>query len=316
MNAVSEIQKILEAIDPGDKNRAGNVFINSIKNEFITFQGRMTIPKIPVKELDYETALEIVRDVVRYFPEFFRDHMLLEKRKPAADVHGLHFIKPLKGRLIDFTHFLKLDTRFGGDSSNVIEKGDTTMYPSYSTNRIYYKSRLVPCAEHCGTDFTPLRLFESQQVESDQYFHTFAIFDDVNSRKITKEMLERLGMDDVFTVSRELYPFPVYDFFTACFNVPCPTEEHLKRALELFEPLFIIFFSRYRPLKDLAEEGAISSIFPGEIRITDGSAFPTPEYAGRLRDYFSGYSLIRDDELALKGWWKMEISSAPDKQGT
>jgi len=308
MNAVQEIQKILSAIRPEEKNRAGGIYLNTIKNEFITFPGRVMIPKIPVKELPYQAAVKTVADLRQYFPEFLLGHALLEKRKPAADLHSLQFAMPMKGRLLGFTHFFKMDLRFGGDSSNVVEKGDTTLYPSYNTNRIYYKSRLIPSVPGDGDDFSPVQIFDEVTVESDMHFRTFAVFDEVGTRTITRELLERLALD-VFSVSKELYPFVVFDFFTACFNVPYPTRAALDRALEIFEPLFFVLFGRYRSTDALAERDAILAAFPGRLEAAEGALAPTALFIGEMKDYFRQYAIIRDDELALKGWWMLEISA-------
>lgn len=307
MNDVQKIQDILHAIQPDERNRAGSIYLNSIKNEFITFPGRIVIPKIPVKELPYNLSAGIVENLRKFFPEFLAGHSLLEKRRPATDLHSLQFIKPLRGKILNFTHFFKIDLRFGGDSSNVIEKGDTVNYPAYNTNRIYYKSRLVPSMDAAPGDFSPLRLIDSLEVDSDMRRRTFAMFDEVGSREMTKELLERLALD-VFSTSKDLYPFVVFDLFTACFSVVNPLRGEIETALELFEPVFVILHGLYRDTVELAPRAKIESEFAGTLAFQDGRPSATPEYIERLRGYFRRFKVSRDDELALKGWWAMEIT--------
>jgi hypothetical protein len=308
MSAVTKIQDILQAIKPDERNRAGNIYLNSIKNEFITFPGRIVIPRIPVKELPYDASVSIVENIRKYFPEFLIGHALLEQRRPATDLHSLQFVRPLQGRLLRFTHFWKIDLRFGGDSSNVVEKGDTVNYPSYNTNRIYYKSRLVPSTDAAPGELSPLKLIDALQVDSDMRRRTFAMFDELGSREMTKELLERLALD-IFSTSKELYPFVVFDFFTACFSVVNPLPDEIETALELFEPMFIILHALYRDTGDLAPREKIESAFSGTLAFTDGRPSAAPEYIARLRDHFRRYKISRDDDLALKGWWQMEIAA-------
>lgn len=308
MNDVQKIQDILRAIKPEEKNRSGSIYLNSIKNEFITFPGRIAIPKIPVRELPYGISIKIVNDFRQYFPEFLLGHALLEKRKPAAEVHTLQFAMPMKGRVMDFTHYFKIDLRFGGDSSNVIEKGDTVHYPSYNTNRIYYKSRLIPTTPGEGGEFLPVRLLDELQVESDMHFRTFAMFDEMGSRELTKDLQGRLD-PGIFSTSQDLYPFIVFDFFTACLNVPRPSGAELVAALEIFEPLFLVIYGRYKNADAPAGRDAIMSAFPDHFSVKEGALAPAEGFIGRMQDYFKRYKIIRDDDLALKGWWMLDIAN-------
>ena len=60
MNPVDEIQNILRSLDSNQKNKTGNLYLNQIGNEFITFKEKIEIPKIPVKELDYKLSVGIL----------------------------------------------------------------------------------------------------------------------------------------------------------------------------------------------------------------------------------------------------------------
>jgi len=213
----------------------------------------------------------------------------------------------MKGKLMGFAHFFKIDLRFGGDSSNVIEKGDTTHYPAYITNRIYYKSRIVPVSEAAPGDFTPLRLVDSIEVESDMRRRTMAIFDEMGTKELTKGLLEHIDKT-IFSTSQDLYPFFIFEFFTACMSVPYPTESELMKALELFEPLFISLFGRYRPDGPPAGKENVLNVFQGLLEEKDGHIASAGILTGRLRDYFGRYRIKRDDELALRGWWELEIT--------
>ncbi len=303
---LAKIEKIIQDIAPGTANMAESIYLNSVKNEFITFPGRVVIPRISVKELTYDLSVDIVRDLAGYIPEFLAGHRILERRKPAAEVHSLQFAMPLRGRLLDFAHLFKLDFRFGGDSYNIVEKGSTTFYPSYITNRLYFKSRLMP-VKAAGNDFDPLRIIDAQYVESDQHFHTFAVFDDMNVRKITKSILEKLDLN-VFPISLDLYPFIVYDLFTASLNVLHPTAAALAEAVEIYEPLFVTLFCKYKKIDNLAAPEKIASLFPDELAVDGETPALRAEFVERLKKYFSRYSIHRDDELAVKGWWRIDIA--------
>ncbi len=310
MNPATRIQDILQSLDAGRRNSIESIYLNTVKNEFITFPGRIVIPKISVKQLTYDLAVNIVNELCSYIPEYLIGHRLMEERKPAADLHSLQFIAPLRGRLLDFTHFFKVDFRFGGDSYNIVEKGNTEFYPSYMTNRVYFKSRIIPSSPGKtgeAPDLRPLRLVDAQYVESDQAFHTFAVFDEVSTRKITKELLAKLNLK-VFNVSTELYPFIVYDFFTACFNVLAPRKDELQRAVELFEPVFLYTFAMYKKLDTLAPVSEIREKFGDCLSFAGEAPSLKDEFVERLKNYFLRFSIFRDDELAVKGWWRLDVA--------
>jgi hypothetical protein len=305
MDYIRNIQDIIDGIEPDERNREGGIFLNSVKNEFITFPGTITVPKISVKELAYDRAVGVVEGLRMFFPEFFIHHRILAKRKPEADVHSIQFMRPLQGEMISFVHFFKIDLRFGGDSSSVVEKGDTANYPSYLTNRMYYKSRIVP-AEVKGDDFSAIRLLDSIDVSSDMRRHTFAMFDEVSMKEVNKTLQEYIDQR-IFSTSQQLYPFFVFDFFTPCLNIPHPTEEELTRGIELFEPVFLYLQARYRG-GVIGNAEQIVEKFPSAFVLEKDTIALSEHIIGVMKTYFSRYTIVRDDELALRGWWKLEVA--------
>ena len=312
MDPVNKIQDLLKSIPVSKKNNTDSILLNTIKNEFITFPGNIVIPRIEVHGLTYKQSVEIVEHLIEYIPEFLINHTLLEKRKPVADIHSLHLTKPLKGRVLDFIHFFKIDFRFGGDPSNIVKKGNNDTYPSYKTDRIYYKSRIVPSSisiDVFNDEFDSIRIFDQHYVGADQTFNTFAIFDELNTRKISQEIIKRLDID-VFSTSQELYPFIVYDFFSACFNVFYPTEAEINEALALFEPIFIAVYSKYKSFNELIQGDLLTKVkneFSPELKFEEKSISFTPQFLEKLRSYFNRYKITRNSELTIKNWWKIEI---------
>jgi hypothetical protein len=221
-------------------------------------------------------------------------------------------VKRLSGRCLDFVHMFKLDLRFGGGAADFIDPGNSNYYPSYFTDRFYYKSRLIPVMKEAERDgpegFSAVRLVDSTYTESDQYFHTFAIFEDVNYKEITMEIHGKLGLPGVFPISLGLYPFIEYDYFTACLNVVKPSPGELEKALAVFEPLFLVICSRYRALDGLLAPGAVTDTFAGILSGEGNAMSLTGEFLPAVKDYFSRFSLYRDDELALKGWWRLDCA--------
>jgi hypothetical protein len=308
VDAVGRIGDILSGIPAEAGNNCGRVFINVMKNEFVVLNGRIEMPAISVRELDYDTALRIMPEIAAYIPEFLRGHGLMERRVPASAQHSLQFLKRLRGRVIDMLHLLTIDLRFGGGAAQIIKPGGTDFYPSYLTDKLYYRSRLVPAPRSpASEEFQVLRLFNAARVESDQYFHTFAVFEDIDHREITREMYRRLNMGNAFSPSQELYPFIVSDYFTACLNVPQPTASELEEAAGVFEPIFLVLGGAFgAPL----DEERILEAFPGELVREGGRIVAGEELGARATKYFSRYSIYRDDELALKGWWRIDVSGS------
>jgi hypothetical protein len=315
MGAVERIQELLSRIGDDERNNAGAIHLNILKNEFITFPGTVAVPRIPLKGLDPDRALPVVAEFARFLPEFFHGHRFLVKRVPASDLYSLQFVRRVDGRVLSFVHMLRVDLRFGGDSSNIIVKGDSDNYPSYQTDRMYYKSRLIPAGDinvsgGAVMGFTPVRLFDSMSVESAMDLHTFAVFEDVDegrfARKIIEEIVDSYG--DIFSVSRELYPFIAADHFTACFNVAYPTPAGIDAAVRIFEPLFIEIYGRYRPGDGFISPGIIEEKFADSLESRAGGTALTGDFVARARDYFGRFRISRDDALALKEWWRVDIA--------
>ncbi len=308
MNPVQKIDNILKNSAAG-KNQTGDIYLNVIKNEFIMINGAIRVPKISVKELDYTTAAPIVEDISGYIPEFLAGHELLVDRRPAAEQHSLHFVRTVRGRAFEYIHMFKLYLKFEGDSRNIIEKGDTSNYPSYSTNRLYYKSRLIPVSsvtrENGKIDFKPIRMIAPDAVSSDQKLFTSAIFDELDRKELTRDIHKKLGLD-IFNISTEIYPFVVFDYFTACFSVLYPSPDEIEKAVEIFEPLFIMAYDKYSGIQKLKNYEEIKKIYQDRLYFVDES-FVKIKFLDDLKSYFQRWSQYRDDDLTLKGWWKIVV---------
>lgn len=304
--AISQINNYIRLIDEHNVNKTGNIYINILKNEFIMLKENIVIPKIPVAKLSYTEALPIVQTIIPIISQFLLSHTLLADRQPPHELHSLHFIRLLEGKCINFYHVLRLDFKFGGDSSTILEPGNNDYYPVYRTNRLYYKSRLVPTSKDHPTPITPIKLIQSITTESDQYFHTYAIFDDIDTSQQTNEFIKTLP--DIFSIPATLYPFIIMDYYTACMNVPNPVPDELNRACTIFEPLFFIIASRFLSIDVISPMNEIASTFSGLLEINDNKVIPTPNLIKMSKEYFNRYSLSRDEQCMLKGWWQLVIA--------
>ncbi|MFW5862591.1 MAG: hypothetical protein ACOCWZ_10080 [Spirochaetota bacterium] len=305
MKAAKRINKILEKIDADRVNRTGDIYLNRVKETFITFDDIVTIPRIPVKELPLDMAAGIMEDISGIIPEFMRNHVLLEKRQPPSEVHSIHLVQRIQGKILDFYHIFRIHLQFGGDTSAIVRQGTSDLYPSFITNRVYYTSRLVPGKKEgdSGTTVDSFKLKDRLKTESDQHFHTFAIFDDVETGSLTRQLLAGVP-DDIFQVSTALYPFVVFDYFTACMNILYPTQAAIEQAADIFEPLFFVVAGGFVPPGTLAPGDDLSEVFSGRVEMAEDQVRATPGFTDQLREYFSGLRVERDDELAVKGWWR------------
>jgi hypothetical protein len=292
-------QNIFDSIDPKAVNLTDSTYINIICNEFIRIKGSMVIPKIPAKELSVADSGEIIASLASFIPEFLRGHSVPYRRIPPAEQHFLHFTRLFHGRLLDFRHIFKADLKFAGNPDGIIEKGTSDFYPSFRTDRIYYKSRLIPEMPQTKT-FSPVRIMDTGAVMSDDFFFTSTIFEDINKDKLTLEICGKLP--EIFTISPKLYPFVVYDYFTACLNVLNPTEEKLDEAVSIFEPLFLFIYSRFKDINLLADIDKIREYFADFFEPNMDELQLTQSFVQKLKDYFSRFNLIQNEEMALLGW--------------
>ena len=236
--------------------------------------------------------------------------MFLARRSPASEQHHLHFVQYLQGNVIDWIHILRINFKYNGTNGHIIEKGDTDYYPSFSTDTLCFISRIIPVVTMANHEkilhFKPLRIREFNRVESDQFFHTFAIFDDVNTDELTRELCALSG-NDLFSISPQLFPFIVYDYFTACFNVVNPIDKEITHAAQLFEPLFISLYGNFKNFQSLPQYDTIDLFFEKELVFVNGIPKLRDSYREELKKYFVRFKLFRDDELALRGLWRFII---------
>ncbi|HQL42978.1 MAG TPA: hypothetical protein PL073_03705, partial [Spirochaetota bacterium] len=178
-------------------------------------------------------------------------------------------------------------------------------YPSYTTNRLYYKSRLIPTLQYSPEPIIPIKLIQSITTESDQFFHTYALFDDVDTTKVTHELNTLLH---AFTIPENLYPFVVFDYYTACINIVYPDSHELTWAMAVYEPLFLIIASHYIDLNAIIPYHAIKKAFPDFFTIVNDKLIPEDNLLNMIQTYFKRFSFSRDEQCMLKGWWQFVIA--------
>jgi len=306
---VETIDYLVSLIGDNDRNKITGIYLDESLMEFFSLKNEMPVPSIPVGELDYTTGIEITKNLIEAIPEYLSRHTLLEKRKPSSEQHSLQFIRMIPGRLIDFVHILRFDFKLSGGDGRMIGKGDTRSFPQYVTDRIRYKSRLVPVSK--GSDpalIDSLRLKSQLKVDSSniKITPTAVFFDEFSTTEISIDFSTRAG-SDIYSIPAKIYQFISYDYFTACMNIPDPSVSKLERAAAIFEPLFFYLYFQYRDGAYEITEDQLS-IFGDYLECRDSGVFQKTLLRERMRDFFSNYTLYRDDEMLLKGLRKIAVN--------
>lgn len=302
-NPSDKIGEILSGIKFSDTNKTEGIYLDEVLNIFIKIDEEVTIPGISVKELDYSTGLSVFEKIARFTPLFFYKHLFMEKRKPAAEEHSLQFCRKLEGALIDLVHVIRFDFRFTPGSGIIVSPGNNDTYPSYKTDRLFYKSRLVPVAKGSSPELVDsVKIKDSEAMEADNRLFTSVVFDESSARSMSVELSKKAG-PGIFPFPVNIYPFITYDYFTACLSLPDPLSHVIEEGAALFEPLFFYIFSLYRGISDNAARAAEE--IPGSLIIEGDTLSLSEAYTEKLKIFFSRYSLYTDDNLMLQGLRKI-----------
>lgn len=301
------IERLLQSAGGIGKNSISGIFIDETLSEFYQLKNEISLPSLPVKEIDIKNSHDITALLISLIPEYLEDHIFLEKRKPPSEQHSLHFARSIEGSVLDFVHIIRFDFRFSGRRGRIIDKGDTERYPAYSSDMLYFKSQLVPVYKGSNaSELNSVRLKESIEVETDRRLFTSVIFDEYSNREISIELSRRAGTEN-FSIPLKIYPFINYEYFTACLSIPDPSSERIAASAQIFEPLFLYLYFNYRSLNDNIDLESVSRL-GNSLEIIDDKISLKPEFILDLKDYFSSYTLLTDDELLLKGWKKFGIN--------
>jgi hypothetical protein len=301
------IDSLVSRIGDDERNRISGIYLDETLMEFFSLENEMPVPPISVSELDYGTGAGITENLIHVIPEYLRGHTLLEKRKPSSEQHTLQFVKAVQGRLIDFVHILRLDFKLSGNYGRISGKGDNQTFPPYNSDRIRYKSRLVPVVK--GSDASlieSVRLKSHLEVDTDGKRFTSVFFDEFSSTEISIDFSMKAG-SDIFSIPPKIYQFIPYDYFTACMNIPDPAASKLEKAAELFEPLFFYLYFQYRERHHEIDEKQLS-ICDEYLECSGTGVSQKPLLQESLRDFFTRYTLYRDDDLMLKGLRRINVN--------
>ena len=301
----AEKSRLITANQNNKVNVSGEVLLNERKNEFYKFESSIEIPRISVNGMSRDQKIVLSERICGILPEFLDNYSVIFDPKPAAETLYIHFAKKYKGRKLDFIHLFKIDFKFSGNPDSMIEKGDNFHYPSYRTDRFYYKSYLLPVysSDDDISEFKTIPLFKevSHKSESEGFF-TYALFDDVDIELYDKIIADSLG-DFTFPVPQGIFRFIRYAYFTAAFAVLDPFAHKLKEAVDFFEIIFI------RLMKDNEVDFEFDSDNFSESLISkDGKMYFTESFISKFNEYIGRYSLVTgEDNLLLNSWKKIEI---------
>ena len=303
---VEMINGSINLINENNKNKFDGIFLDESLTEFFLLKDEIHIPKIPAAELDYETGFIISKYLIDILPEYLFQHNLLVNRKPVSEQYSLQFIKAAPGRIIDFIHVIRLDFKFSGGSGRIKDKGNTLAFPEYKTDRIRYKSRLVPVQKN-GDPYMieSIKIKSRMEVDTDGKRFTSVVFDEFSPSEISLGLNAKAG-EDIYPISPKIYPFLFYDYFTSCMNIPDPTAGKLERAVQVFEPLFFYLYHLYRGDVHFADNNELA-IFDCYLNISDAGIRPKDSLKDILKEYFSCYSIYTDEELMSKRLRKIII---------
>ncbi|MCL2155399.1 MAG: hypothetical protein FWH53_07025 [Leptospirales bacterium] len=308
-SSIKKINNLINRINEHDKNKFEGIFLSESLTEFFLLKDEIHIPNISVIELDYKTGYTISKYLADILPEYLFKHNLLEDRKPMSEQYSLHFIKTVPGRIIDFIHIMKFNFKFTGGHGRIKNKGDNITFPEYNTDRINYKSRLVPVPKNSDPYMMEsIKLKSLLEIDSSTSSSKYSavFFDEFSPAEISLDFNVKAG-EGIYSISPKIYPFLFYDYLTLCMNIPDPTADRLERAAEIFEPLFIYLYNLYRGDIHFAEKSEIT-IFDRFLDFSDSDIGQKELFKDNLKKYFSCYSIFRDEELMLKGLRKIIIN--------
>ena len=305
-SSIENINDSINLINENDKNKFEGIFLSESLTEFFLLKNEIHIPKISVTELDYKTGYTLSKYLVDILPEYLFKHNLLADRKPVSEQYSLHFIKTVPGRIIDFVHIIRFDFKLTGGHARIRDKGDNRTFPEYNTDRIKYKSRLVPVAKNSNPYMLEaIKLKSELEINSDSRKFTAVFFDEFSPAEISLDFNVKAG-EDIYSIPPKIYPFLFYEYFTSCMNILDPSADKLEKAAEIFEPLFIYLYYLYRGDIHFAKKSDIA-IFDRCLDISDSGISLKESFKDNLKEYFSCYSIYRDEELMLKGLRKIII---------
>ncbi|MBN1499991.1 MAG: hypothetical protein JW982_07545 [Spirochaetes bacterium] len=298
-------------------NASGKIFINELKNEFFIIDEEITVPQFSVKEISFSQKLDFDKKFKKVIPFYIENHDLLLEPVPKSDTHFIHYVQNIHGKYFDFLHVFKIDLKFSGDSSMIIEKGNPDFYPSYRTDRLYYKSYVIP-VKKIEIENKKIARFESEslvskiKVESDQYFHTFAMFDEFDKTSLIDKLNEIIDIKSL-PVLYKIYSFWDFHNFTFALNILNPINENIINGIELFEPAWIVVKSEFDSefLKYITAENCeeCRDFFRQYINHDSEKLYFTDGFHDSLKKYLSCYSFHTDDDLAVKRWKRIDIKN-------
>lgn len=232
---------------PFDARRIG---IDNFRFFYLTLDETYELPGVTTTGITPAEKEELFATLRRLQPEFCAGLHVLEQNRPARYATELHLARALNWESSRFVLVLRIlaEYRGGAERSEIVSGAGGERTPRIRTNKIYYRARIVPCAEirqdgERVLDFTPLRLPDVESVytevkedgSSPGRAHTFAIFNDPDFQEFNAGLVARLGD---WPHPGVYFPFVADDFVTVSLNLIYPHSYYTEVLLPYFARFF------------------------------------------------------------------------------
>jgi len=223
--------------------------IDTMRHPFIQFKEKFRWPSLSLDvRVGSQSALEeLLTILIAKIPDFLKNAHLLPAPHPRKEDNYLHFVRrhTVSGR--DYLLIIKIAATYlgGAVTGEIATEPQQGFSPSFESDRIYYKARLVPVTkiiydEMQIVDFEPRKLDQAifyVSREREQYRQDFAslLFDEIDFTSIEKKFHDNiLPPETKATAVAKFHHFCV-EYLAFCLVIHYPQVGSLQGLLPHFD---------------------------------------------------------------------------------
>jgi hypothetical protein len=229
-------------VEPELNRRIG---VNVHKTTFRIIPQPFVIPKVPVSGLDIDHRNALASLYATIVPDYIQGCSLLEKSSVGMTPHVIEWVRPLTEDKETLLYVIRIAGNYLGGAldSEVKERGRSTWYASFETDRIYYESYLLPVTRitQKGQEaFDPISVFDHTTYEKDDSpgyrFISYGIFSEVDMSEQNTELSRSLDPQQIYRLHK-VFPLLCYFHRTPAFHIADPIPQNYEQIAEFASPI-------------------------------------------------------------------------------
>ncbi|HMV43083.1 MAG TPA: hypothetical protein PK079_03830 [Leptospiraceae bacterium] len=141
---LKEINSFLKGLN--GSNAPFDIYVDNLHSPYVLLREEYLLPPISNMDFTKKDILPFLKVISKYIPEAMVGCSVLPIQKPKRETGKISLVREISLRGHNYLYIFKIDAAYLGGSAKdkIISAASQVSHPSFSTDRIYFSTKIVP----------------------------------------------------------------------------------------------------------------------------------------------------------------------------